>query len=210
MPPAEHKVLVLESHGSPMVVHSKPVPVPSAGQLLVRIEATGLNPADWKIRKRGVPWFKVPGPLGFEGAGVVEEVGDGVERVVSGDRMFVDIHPLLAMCLVSCYIRLFQGIIPPDASTFQQYALVPSDFVIKIPSILTFDEAASMPLGIATSFVGLYAPKSDKQGGGAGLTPFYEQHGKGKYAGKPIVVLGGATSMGQYGKHHHVIIATIR
>jgi NADPH:quinone reductase-like Zn-dependent oxidoreductase len=89
MHPAEHKVLVLESYGSPMVVHSKPVPTPGPGQLLVRVEATGLNPADWKIRKRGVSWFKVPGPLGFEGAGVVEQVGDGVERVVSGDKMLV-------------------------------------------------------------------------------------------------------------------------
>jgi NADPH:quinone reductase-like Zn-dependent oxidoreductase len=104
---------------------------------------------------------------------------------------------------------MFQGIIPPEASTFQQYALVPFDFVIKLPSNLTFDEAASMPLGIATSFIGLYAPKSDKQGGGAGLTPFYEDHGKGKYAGKPIVVLGGATSMGQYGKHHQVIVTAL-
>jgi NADPH:quinone reductase-like Zn-dependent oxidoreductase len=104
---------------------------------------------------------------------------------------------------------LFQCTIRPQASTSQQYAIVPSDFVVKIPSNFTFDEAASMPLGIATSFIGLYAPKSDKQGGGAGLTPFYEEHGKGRYAGKPIVVLGGATSMGQYGKHHHATISIL-
>jgi NADPH:quinone reductase-like Zn-dependent oxidoreductase len=99
---------------------------------------------------------------------------------------------------------MFQGGLPPESAAFQQYALVPSDFVIKIPSNVTFDEAASMPLGIATSFLGLYGPRSDKRGGGAALTPFYEEAGKGKYAGKPMVVLGGATSMGQYGINHRL------
>jgi NADPH:quinone reductase-like Zn-dependent oxidoreductase len=73
-----------------MAIHSKPVPAPGPGQLLVRIEASGLNPADWKIRKSGLPFFKMPGTLGFEGAGVIEQVGDGVEKLVSGDRMFVE------------------------------------------------------------------------------------------------------------------------
>jgi NADPH:quinone reductase-like Zn-dependent oxidoreductase len=99
---------------------------------------------------------------------------------------------------------MFQGVIPPESAAFQQYALVPSDFVIQVPSNISFDEAASMPVGIGTSFLGLYGPKSksDERGGGAALTPFYEEAGKGKYAGKPMVVLGGATSMGQYGNHH--------
>jgi hypothetical protein len=104
--------------------------------------------------------------------------------------------------LISRCARIFQGGFPPESAAFQQYALVPSDFVIQIPSNLSFNEAASMPLGIATSFLGLYAPRSNKPGGGAGLTPFYEEGGRGKYNGKPMVVLGGATSMGQYGNRH--------
>jgi NADPH:quinone reductase-like Zn-dependent oxidoreductase len=111
--------------------------------------------------------------------------------------------------LISLRTRLFQGVLPPESAAFQQYALVPSGFVIQIPSNLSFDEAASMPLGIATSFLGLYGPRSDKPGGGAALTPFYEEGGRGKYNGKPMVVLGGATSMGQYGNYHSFILPSL-
>jgi NADPH:quinone reductase-like Zn-dependent oxidoreductase len=87
MPSAEQKVLVLESRGAPQAIQTKPVSAPGAGQLLVRVEAAGLNPADWKISKHDFPGIKLPTSLGFEGAGVIEEVGDGVQRLKPGDRM---------------------------------------------------------------------------------------------------------------------------
>jgi NADPH:quinone reductase-like Zn-dependent oxidoreductase len=87
MPSVEQKVLVLQSRGTPQVIQTKSVSAPGAGQLLVRVEAAGLNPADWKVCKFDVPWIKLPASLGFEGAGVVEQVGDGVQRIKIGDRM---------------------------------------------------------------------------------------------------------------------------
>lgn len=113
-------------------------------------------------------------------------------------------YPAISSALVFsyCNLRIFYGLVTPGSSSFQQYALVSSELVIKIPSSLGFDEAASIPLGLSTSFCGLYAPKSDQQGGGAQLTPFFEEGGSGKYAGKPFILFGGATSMGQYGEYH--------
>jgi NADPH:quinone reductase-like Zn-dependent oxidoreductase len=87
MPPVEQKALVLQSLGTPLFIQTKPVSTPGTGQLLVRVEAAGLNPADWKVCKIEVPFIKLPISLGFEGAGVVEQVGDGVPRIKVGDRM---------------------------------------------------------------------------------------------------------------------------
>ena len=67
-----------------------------------------------------------------------------------------------------------------------------------MPSNISFDEAASVPLGLATAAVGLYA---DRPTGVQKYKPAWEEGGEGLYRGKPIVVFGGSTSVGQYGKN---------
>ena len=67
----------------------KPIPTPKPDQILVRIEATGLSPADWKIP---TPAFALwtdsyPITLGWDGAGVVEAVGSEVTGYAKGDRV---------------------------------------------------------------------------------------------------------------------------
>ena len=72
-------------------IEEAPRPVPGEGQVLVRLKASGVNPADWKMRQG---WFKDYFPLefpwtpGLEGAGVVEAVGPGVTRFKPGDKVF--------------------------------------------------------------------------------------------------------------------------
>ena len=66
-----------------------------------------------------------------------------------------------------------------------------------MPSNLTFEEAAAVPSGIATAGLPLYNQSEDADS--ARLTPFWEEGGLGKYAGKPIFVAGGSASVGQYG-----------
>ncbi len=63
----------------------------------------------------------------------------------------------------------------------------------KLPPSVSFDQAASIPLGLATAALGLY--------GGTGYLPSWQDAGFNKYAGKPLVVFGGSTSVGQYGTH---------
>jgi NADPH:quinone reductase-like Zn-dependent oxidoreductase len=71
---------------------------------------------------------------------------------------------------------------------------------------VSFDEAATIPLGLATAAIGMYeahaAPGAGAGSGGAGLTAPWEAGGRGKYAGQPVVVLGGASSVGQFGELH--------
>lgn len=60
---------------------------PAAGELLVKIYATALNPVDWKVRQNNAYVTEYPAIIGTDAAGVVEETGEGVMAFVKGDRV---------------------------------------------------------------------------------------------------------------------------
>lgn len=63
---------------------------------------------------------------------------------------------------------------------------------------MSFDEASTIPLCFATAAIGLYYKGTAR--GGAGLFPPWEEGGEGKYSGQPIVIIGGSSSVGQFGR----------
>ena len=65
-----------------------PRPQPMPTEVLVRTLAAGVNPVDWKVRARGGFLGEPPFTVGWDVAGVVEEVGYGVTRFAVGDRVF--------------------------------------------------------------------------------------------------------------------------
>src|SRR5213083_2458185 len=81
-----------------------PRPEPKAGEVLVRVLAAGVNPADWKFRqgymKAYVP-INFPWTPGLEGAGVVEAVGPGVTAFKPGDAVFGAINATYAQYAVA-------------------------------------------------------------------------------------------------------------
>ncbi|KZT64849.1 GroES-like protein [Daedalea quercina L-15889] len=173
------KVLYLKSKQGAFEVATAPVPKPGSGEVLIKVQATALNPVDWKIQVLGLFIEEFPAILGGDAAGIVEEVGEGVTNLKKGDRV------------------LTNGIYGVNEhATFQQYTLGNADVTGKIPDSLSLDEAATIPLGLATAAVGLfhYGVESNS----AGLFPPWEDGGSGKYAGEPIFVAGGASSVGQY------------
>ena len=80
-------------YGGPEVISLGEAPEPHAGpgQIRIVVRAAGVNPIDWKLRSgmlaRGKPLEGV-GYLGFDAAGVVDEVGEGVTDVAVGDDVF--------------------------------------------------------------------------------------------------------------------------
>lgn len=71
------KAIVYERTGDPSVLElvDRPVPEPGAGEVLVRLAVSGVNPTDWKSRRAFPPdGWQIPGQ---DGAGVVEAVGEG-------------------------------------------------------------------------------------------------------------------------------------
>ncbi len=93
---------------------------------------------------------------------------------------------------------LYQGYFDDRRAAFQQYAVVPAEIAAKIPENITFDQASTIPLTLATAALGLYNQKLSPYGGAALTAPWLDG-GRGKYAGQPILVIGGSSSVGQQG-----------
>ena len=114
----------------------------------IRVHAAGVNPVDWKIREGRVePRFPhvFPVVLGWDAAGVVEEVGPGVSEFAPGDEVF-------AYCR-----KHFIG-----EGTYAEYVSVQVGACARKPSSLTFEQAAAVPLAALTAYQSLFF--------GAGLT----------------------------------------
>ncbi|XVQ12548.1 NADP-dependent oxidoreductase [Spirillospora sp. CA-255316] len=108
-----------------------PVPAPGPGESLVKVVAAGLNPMDWKIAdgalKDSVP-YHFPLVLGLDGAGVVDDVGEGAAFRV-GEQVFGS----------------FFGV-PRGLGTYAEYTIAsPDDAVLPMPEGMLYTEAAALP-----------------------------------------------------------------
>ena len=65
-----------------------------------------------------------------------------------------------------------------------------------MPSDITLDQAASLPLGLATAAAGLYNERASDSGAKKLIPPW--EAGKNLYGGQPILIFGGSSSVGQY------------
>lgn len=79
--------LVLTARQGAFATSSISIPTPDRGQLLIKVQAAALNPVDWKVQANGIIVTDYPAILGTDIAGVVEELGDGVEGFRKGDRV---------------------------------------------------------------------------------------------------------------------------
>ncbi|MDP9299931.1 MAG: NADP-dependent oxidoreductase [Actinomycetota bacterium] len=85
------KVLALEGFDRPPAVIDVPAPEPEAGEVLVRVHAASVNAFDTFVAMgmaKDFMTYEFPAVLGQDVAGVVEAIGDGVEGLRSGDRVF--------------------------------------------------------------------------------------------------------------------------
>src|ERR1700761_2700597 len=87
------KAVVLHQYGPPKNLKYEDFENPKAnqGEVLVQVHAIGVNPIDWKIRSgamKGQFSIDFPAILGYDIAGVVNEVGKGVTDFAVGDRVF--------------------------------------------------------------------------------------------------------------------------
>ncbi|KAG2145218.1 chaperonin 10-like protein [Suillus clintonianus] len=171
----QQKALFLQSKQGKFAVGSRSIPKPGKDELLIKVYSAALNPVDHKVQEYGVFVEQYPAVLGEDIAGLVVETGENVRNFAKGDKVFT------------------HGQFSNDRSAFQQFTLGVMDYTAKIPGNLGYDDAATVPLGFDTASTGLY--NSNKYG--IGLRPPWEEGGLARYAG-PIVILGGASSVGSY------------
>src|SRR3954452_17737589 len=137
------KAIVIDGYGASDRLQLREVerPEPSAGEVLIRVRAAGVNPIDWKVRRgllRPVLWLRFPVILGSDVAGVVEAVGPGVTRFRPGDPVFALLYPR----------RHGPG-------GYAEYAVARESAVARKPEALSFEEAASLPVAALTALQSL-------------------------------------------------------
>ena len=131
------RAVVITKHGAPEVlrVQERPDPgAPGEGQVRVDVEAAGINFADTMARMGLYPDApKPPCVVGYEVAGVVADVGPGVEGVAAGDRVMAGTR--------------FGG--------YAEQVVVNAGDVVALPDRLSFEQGAAIPVNYATAWAGL-------------------------------------------------------
>jgi len=127
------QAVVQDTYGTAAVLHSREIPKPvvTDNEVLVRVRAAGVNPADWAVMS-GLPYvarpvYGMPRPKqpvrGTDVAGIVEAVGAGVTRFAAGDAVFGSAN-----------------------GSYAEYTSAPEGALVLKPSNVTFEQAAVVPM----------------------------------------------------------------
>ncbi len=140
------KIYRVTEYGGPekLVLQERPVPAPGPGEVLIEMEAAGVNPIDWKLRsglyKDFMP-LSFPWTPGIDGAGMVRAAGGNVTEFKQGQGVF--------------------GLI---SGAYAGYALAKAEEIRPIPSPLSFDQAAAVPIGALTAWQAIMEEADIKKG----------------------------------------------
>jgi NADPH2:quinone reductase len=149
----------------------RPLPDPGPGEVRVRIHRSGINPTDWKSRRGSENGTAVQPPQvpNHDGSGVVDAVGQGVEAVLLGLRVWI---------WEAAYLR-------PAGGTAQEYAVVPARHVVLLPDVASFDLGASLGIPFLTAHRCLTVTEDGPL-----------RLGPGTLQGRTVLVAGGAGAVG--------------
>jgi NADPH2:quinone reductase len=140
------KAILVREFGEPevMKIEELPTPEPGAGQVLVRIEAAGVNPVDTYIRT-GTHAQKpdLPYTPGKDAAGTIHAVGEGAVKFKPGDRVYTA---------------------DSITGTYAEYALCIEDQVHPLPDNVTFEQGAGVFVPYATAYRALIQKAAAKAG----------------------------------------------
>jgi NADPH:quinone reductase-like Zn-dependent oxidoreductase len=135
------RIVEFTTYGAPEVLTFKevPEPQPAAGEIRIRVKAIGLNRAEsmWRHGEYIEP-VKLPARLGYEAAGTVDALGEGVAGFVLGEP--VDVIPSFSM---------------NEYATYGDLIVVPASAVVQQPASLSFVQAASIWMMFVTAYSAL-------------------------------------------------------
>src|SRR4051794_24347725 len=139
------RAVVITKHGGPEVlqVQERPDPPVGPGEVRIEVKAAGINFADTMARTGLYPDApKLPSVVGYEVAGEVESVGEGVSDYKAGDRVLAGTR--------------FGG--------YAELVTVPEDMVYPLPKQLSFEQGAAFPVNYSTAEAALHVMGGLKDG----------------------------------------------
>ena len=130
-------------------MHELERPEPDCGEVLVRVVASAVNPVDAKLRADG-SWAKLDPPviLGYDVAGIVEEVGPGLSDFRIGDEVYYT-----------------PEIFANPHGSYAEYNVASAAIVARKPASLSFVEASAIPLAGGTAWEAVIRPPLGAGGG---------------------------------------------
>lgn len=131
-----NRAAVLTATKAPLEIKEVPYPTPGEKEIVVKNRAAAINPVDWFQQEKGpeaIPFLKYPAILGYDIAGEVEALGSGVTKFKVGDRVAGLVN---------------QG--------FQEHVLLSEHLATTIPSSVTFEQAAALPMGVTVAAKALF------------------------------------------------------
>lgn len=136
------RAAVIRKYGGPDVFRIEEIrePSPRAGELKIRMQATSINPIDYKVRKGYLIFLsglRFPKVLSSDFAGIVEQCGDGVEGFAPGDEVY----------------GFTNG--ASQGGALAETLCCKASVASKKPSSLHFEEAAAVPLAASTAYQAL-------------------------------------------------------
>ncbi len=146
------KAWVIHEFGGPEVMKLEEVGKPEikSSEVLIKTECTAVNPVDWKMREGMITMLlphEFPAIIGWDVAGIIEQVGDDVKRLRVGDFVY-------AFCRRSVV----------KDGTYAEYVAFDAEHVAHMPSNLTMAQASSLPLVALTAWQALFDFANVKEG----------------------------------------------
>ena len=125
-------------YGGPekLILEDIKIPDPKANEVLVHIKAVAINPVDWKFMSgtyKSADKLNEPVIPGYEAAGIIEELGQGVTKFKKGQAVYGNIF-----------------------NSFADYAIVDAQHIYPKPEYLSFEEASTIPVASQTAWASLF------------------------------------------------------
>lgn len=121
-----------------LVYEDAPRPRPGDNQVLIRVHAAGVNPADWQVLSRGSLKKQFPWTPGFDVSGIIAEVGPQASGFDVGDAVYGMVN------------------FPTPAGTYAEYVAAPTGQIAHKPEALDHIEAAALPIVALTAWQALF------------------------------------------------------
>ncbi|MGE5607040.1 MAG: alcohol dehydrogenase catalytic domain-containing protein [Bacteroidota bacterium] len=144
------RAAVIKEFGKPIIITDVPKPIPGYGEVLIKVESSGLCTTDQHILEGRIATVRLPHIPGHEGAGVIESLGEGVTGWQIGDRVTSSIYVTCNQCRF-CYTGHENMCLNVTRIGFErngffsEYTVAPQENLFKIPDNLSFEEACILP-----------------------------------------------------------------